>query len=166
MIIRAKFERARFFIDRKRGISLGRIFIIVGFLLLLTGCNGEYVNELTVTKIEAHKVPEDVQQFIQGVEQDEGTFLYFAGKSKLYVFLNSGAVEQDEEVPYYDHVQVKGDGKTLNVIYEKSYTNDLADDDFTYRALYKIDLDQAYEHVIPIENGIAGGFDVVSGVAE
>ncbi|OZI10489.1 hypothetical protein CEW92_16485 [Bacillaceae bacterium SAS-127] len=59
-----------------------KLLSLILLLLLLTGCN----SELTYSEIKIEKANQDIQNFIEGVQGENGTYLYFNGEKEQYVF--------------------------------------------------------------------------------
>ena len=126
-----------------------KLFVLVGFIVLLAGCN----STLTFNEIKSGKANKDVRSFLEDVEDQNGTYLYSNGDKEIYIFLNGINVQQSDEAAYFTNFDVEVDGDRLNVFQEVEYTEDYSDDKLKSQALYKIRPNQNYEEIQAFSNG-------------
>lgn len=143
----------------RRGPHMRKLFVLVGLIVLMTGCN----STLTFTEIKSGTVNKDVRSFLENVENHNGTYLYFNGDKEIYIFLNGINVQQGDEAAYFTNFDVKDDGETLNVFYEVAYTEDYSNEKLKRQAIYKVKLDRKYEIIQSFSNGEKVPFQTVSG---
>lgn len=62
---------------------MNKLLSLILLLLLLTGCS----SELIYSEIKIEQTNRDIQDFIEGVQGENGTYLYFNGEKERYIFL-------------------------------------------------------------------------------
>jgi hypothetical protein len=136
-----------------------KLLILVGFILLLSGCN----SNLTFAEIKSEKSNKEVRSFLEAIDDENGTYLYSNGEKEIHIFLNGINVQQGDKAAYFTNFDVEGDGDTLNVFYEVAYTEDDSNENLKHQALYKIRQDQKYDKIQAFANGAEVPFHRVSG---
>lgn len=89
--------------------------ILVCVILLLSGCT----SNLTFTEIKSSNVNKNVRSFLEAIDDENGTYLYFNGEKEIFVFLNGSNVQQGDKAAYFSNFDVVDDGDTLSTIKSK-----------------------------------------------
>ncbi|HEY4553914.1 MAG TPA: lipoprotein [Bacillaceae bacterium] len=131
----------------------------LGLILLLSGCS----SELSFSVQKKDSASRGVQEFVNGVKDENGIHLYLVGKKTAYVYLNGLNVELGEKAIHFTDFQVEEEGDTLNFVYTHDETADYSDPALHHERLYKVKLDKDYEYVKALGNGKEVSFGVVSG---
>lgn len=133
--------------------------LIVGLMIviLLAGCS----SDLTFTEVDINRVNKDVKEFMNAVQDENGTHLYHDSKRNMYVFLNSGNVIQGSKVAHFSDFNLKANGDTLNVIFHHESTDDYSNPDLNYQMLYKVKLDKTYDKIMLFDNDEETAFHTI-----
>ncbi len=128
----------------------------MAFAFMLSGCHVG----LTVSEINIGHAENDVLQFVEGVRQENGNYLYMDEAEDLYVFLNRLYVPLGRDAVYFTNFHVTAQEEALTIFYtqESDSDNDAA---VKYQVLYKIETNGGYDRIHLIGNGQPISFDRV-----
>lgn len=128
--------------------------------LLLTGCN----NELTFSEVSIEDTNQDVQEFLDSVEKENGNYLYVDSTKEIYyVFLNGKNVKQGSEAAVFSDFDVNVQDGTLNILFNREYTSDYSNHHVKHQMLHKITTNDEIHTIKLFGNGESESIDLVSG---
>ncbi|KIL45509.1 hypothetical protein KP78_30530 [Jeotgalibacillus soli] len=148
--------------NKKGGLKLNKILLILIGFLLLTGCNTN--SQLSYKEVSKKSLNKDIQSFFQGVKEENGVHLYFDNQNTaIFVYLNGSNVVQGEEAIYFTGFDVERVNETLNIFYNSDKTSDYSNSSLEHELFYKVNLDKDYEEVKLFNDGNETHFGTISG---
>ncbi|PPA70911.1 hypothetical protein [Jeotgalibacillus proteolyticus] len=136
------------------------------FILLLSACSTETEHgSISYSEIKLDEVGEELSSFIEEIDGENGTYLFFEDDRTFYVYLNGGNVALGEEAIYFDDFSIDRDTKkqTCFISYKTVKTEDFSSDSQNFKGLYKVNGDRAFEVIKAIENNKEVSFKSISG---
>lgn len=133
--------------------------LMVGLLImiLLAGCN----SALTFTEVDMNRANKDVKEFMNAVQDENGTHLFHDSERNMYVYLNSGNVIQGSKATHFSDFNLKANGDTLNILFHHESTDDYSNPDFNYQMLYKVKLNKTYDKIMLFDNDEETAFHTI-----
>src|SRR5699024_4558437 len=126
-------------------------------VILLAGCSPA----LTFTEVDMTRVNKDVKEFMNAVQDENGTHLFHDSERNMYIYLNSSNVIQGSEVAHYSDFNVKANGGTLNILFNHESTDDYSNPELDYEMLYKVKLDKTYDKIMLFDNDEETAFHTI-----
>ncbi|KIL42829.1 hypothetical protein KP77_34590 [Jeotgalibacillus alimentarius] len=141
--------------------SLFVLFLSMG---LLYACQPD--DTLSSSEKVKGELTEEVQQFFNGVTEENGVYLYHDEKNdSMLVYLNGHQIKQGDPAYHFSNFDVKAEGDQLYLSYETDTTTDYSSDIENQR-FYEVNLDKGYDTIKLFNNGDETAFHAISGNLE
>ncbi|MFJ7935958.1 hypothetical protein [Sporosarcina sp. NPDC096371] len=146
------------FNDTYRGkVDVKQRFLLVVLIVLLTACSSNF----TFSEISINNADDQIREFINLVEMENGHYLYLDDKNGMYVFLNGIYVRQGHDAVYFSDFNVIVQQDTLSMFINQEYDSDYSNAQLNYQVLYKINTEANYDTIQLYINGRPVSFDAI-----
>lgn len=132
-------------------------FVLYVLIFFLYGCNAK----LTLSEISLEQAENDVQKFIDIVQDENGRYLYMDENNQIYIFLNEKDVQHGQDAVYFTAFYISVQQDILNVFINQEYDSDNLQNELKYQALYKISTQGEFNMINLFSNGEPVPFDRV-----